>query len=70
MHPTEINKFLFNRGITQKQICEETGLHKSTVSLLLSGKIKLDHRLDEIAEICGISRKKLDKLIGANGGPK
>lgn len=67
MRPTEINVFLMRRRISQKEICEALNLHKSTVSLLLAGKIRLDARLDQVADFLKISRKKLDSLIRANG---
>jgi len=57
--------FLLRAGKSQKEICELLNLHKSTVSLLLAGKIKIDSRLDQIARYLNISRKKLDSLIRA-----
>ena len=65
---SEINIFLSRRGTSQKEISAELDLHKSTVSLLLSGKIVLEKRLDQIAGLLGISRKKLDSLIERSRG--
>ncbi len=62
----EFNIFLVVRGLTQKAIGEKLGLHKSTVSLLLSGQIVLEHRLDEIASMLKIRRRRLDSFIKGN----
>ena len=68
MKPTTVNLFLMQRRKTQKEIAEHLNLDKSTVSLLLSGKLRLDRRLDEIAQYLGITRRRLDQLIASNGG--
>jgi predicted XRE-type DNA-binding protein len=68
MKPTTVNLFLMQRRRTQKEIAEYLNLDKSTVSLLLSGKLRLDRRLDEIAQYLGITRRRLDQLIASNGG--
>ena len=70
MKPTTVNLFLMQRRRTQKEIAEYLNLDKSTVSLLLSGKLRLDRRLDEIAQYLGITRRRLDQLIASNGGTK
>ncbi|MBI1997888.1 MAG: helix-turn-helix transcriptional regulator [Deltaproteobacteria bacterium] len=70
MKPTTVNLFLMQRRKTQKEIAEHLNLDKSTVSLLLSGKLRLDRRLDEIAQYLGITRRRLDQLIASNGGTK
>lgn len=62
--------FLLRANISQKDLAEDLGLHKSTISLLLSGTLRLDTRLDQIAERLQITRRKLDSLIAANGGKK
>lgn len=62
-----IKIFLLRSGKKQKEIAQALGLDKSTVSLMLSGKLRLEKRLDEIAGYLGINRKKLDRLILANG---
>lgn len=63
MKITAVNLFLNGKGLGQVDICRKLDLHKSTVSLLLAGKIHLPHRLDQIAEMAGVSRRKLDTLI-------
>ena len=68
MKPTTVNLFLMQRRRTQKEIAEYLNLDKSTVSLLLSGKLRLDRRLDQIAQYLGITRRRLDQLIASNGG--
>ena len=65
---SEINIFISRRGTSQKEISAELDLHKSTVSLLLSGKIVLEKRLNQIAGLLDISRKKLDSLIEISRG--
>lgn len=67
MKPTTVNIFLMQRRVTQKEIAEHLGLDKSTVSLMLSGKLRLERRLDQVAQYLKISRRKLDRLIEANG---
>jgi len=66
MPNTEINIYLGKKGLTQKRICDELGLHKSTVSLLLSGRLVLEHRLDQIAGMLKVSRRRLDSLVRGN----
>jgi len=63
MKITSINRFLYGRGLSQKEIAAALGLHSSTVSLLLGGKIQLPRRLAEIAKIAKVSRKKLESMI-------
>lgn len=63
MKITSINRFLYLKGTSQTEIAERLGLHTSTVSLLLAGKIHLPHRLEEIARMTGVSRKKLESII-------
>jgi len=67
MKPTAVNIYLMKAKKSQKEMAETLGLHKSTVSLLLAGKIRLEARLDQIAAYLGISRKRLDRLIASNG---
>jgi transcriptional regulator with XRE-family HTH domain len=55
--------FLLRKGVTQKQIADALGVHKSTISLLLSGQIKAEARLDQVAAYLGISRRLLNSLI-------
>lgn len=67
MKPTAVNIYLMQRKISQKEIAERIGIHTSTVSLLLSGTLILHKRLDQIAGLLGISRRKLNALIQENG---
>lgn len=60
---TEINLFLWRAKIRQSEIANALGLHKSTVSALLCGRIYIDTQLDRIAGYLKISRKKLDAMI-------
>jgi len=70
MKPTSVNIYLLQQRVTQKQLAETLGLDKSTISLLLAGKLRLEARLDQIAKHLGITRRRLDSLIAANGGKK
>jgi len=67
MKLTPINRFLYARGLSQKEIADALKLHPSTVSLLLGGTIQnMPHRLDQIAKMARVSRKKLKLMIEEN----
>ncbi len=63
MRPTEINIFLLQRKLSQKDIAEALGLYRTTISALLSGRLVIDTQLNAIAKYLGISRRKLDSMI-------
>lgn len=63
MLSTESKIFLLRQGIAQKQIALALGISETAVSLLLSGDLWIDARLNQIATYLGITRRQLDKLI-------
>ena len=59
MTTLDIKIFLLRKGIAQKQIAEALGVHKSLITLLLSGQLKTEERLEQIAAYLEIPRATL-----------
>lgn len=63
-----IKSLLKERGVTQNEIMQDTGIIQSTISAMISGKRRNDKLVDYCVEKFGISREELvanDDLFAA-----
>lgn len=63
-----IKSLLRERGVTQNEIMQDTGIIQSTISAMISGKRRNDKLVDYYVKKFGISREELvanDDLLAA-----
>lgn len=63
-----IKSLLRERGVTQNEIMQDTGIIRSTISAMINGKRKNDKLVDYCVKKFGISREELvanDDLLAA-----
>lgn len=60
----EFKKFLYDKGISQKELAKTVGVSEVMISNIISGKRKLSQRLSKAISLClGISENELATLV-------